>query len=52
MDTTKINRNLEVIKVKLMNLNIKGGEAMLMADILAGIDQTMQLVNTKEEKDD
>lgn len=51
MDTKKITNNLEIIKIKLSNLNIKGGDAMQLADIFIGIDQTIQMINAPSEQE-
>ena len=47
MNKEQIITNLEIIKAKIASLTIRGGDAILMADALVGIDQTIQLV--KEE---
>ena len=49
MDTkNQILQNLQLITNKLLGMSIKGADAMLMADALAGLEQTAQLVNQLE----
>ena len=49
MDTkNQILQNLQLITNKLLGMSIKGVDAMPMADALAGLEQTAQLVNQLE----
>ena len=50
MDKNAIIRNLEAIKHDLANINIRGGDAPIMANCLVGLDQTIILVANSEEK--
>ena len=50
MDKKTIIGNLEIIKNNLVNINIRGGDAPIMANCLAGLDQTIILVANSEEK--
>ena len=50
MDKKTIIGNLEIIKNNLANISIRGGDAPIMANCLAGLDQTIILVANSEDK--
>lgn len=50
MDKKAIIRNLEAIKNNLALVSIRGGDAPIVANCLAGLDQTIILVANSEDK--
>lgn len=50
MEKNAIIQNLEIIKSKLLNISVKGADVFNMADAIAGIEQTEQLLIAEPKK--
>ena len=50
MDRGQLIHNLETIKSKLLNISVKGADVFNMADAIAGIEQTEQLLIAEPKK--